>query len=231
MNKIYITGDIHGDPFRFSTDNFKEGKNLTKDDYVIIAGDFGIIWTGEPDKNEEHKIQWLKDKPWTTLFVDGNHENHYRLGLLPEEEKFGGKVGVVADGVYHLKRGELYEIGGKTFFCFGGAISWDRYHRTLGISYWDEEIPSNKEMDYGLSQMESVDYKVDYIITHTLPKSLIQVLGFTKSPPEKEDVTTKFLDHIANSATFDKWYFGHMHVDKDLGKFKALYYDIDQITE
>ena len=40
---IYITGDIHGNPQRLSNANFPAGKQLTKEDYVIILGDMGII--------------------------------------------------------------------------------------------------------------------------------------------------------------------------------------------
>jgi len=229
MSKIYITGDIHGDPMRLARKKFPEGKNLTKDDFAIVAGDFGIIWSNKPDNKEAYELKWLEQRPWTTLFIDGNHENFYRLGLLPEEEMFGGKVGVVRKGIYHLKRGEIYLIGGKTFFCFGGAYSWDRWHRTLGISYWEEEVPNYTEMDYGLAQLESVQYKVDYILTHTMPRFLVPILGFSKAPEDKEDPTSKYLDHISNSATFEKWYFGHMHIDKDMGKFKCLYENIDQI--
>lgn len=229
MTKIYITGDIHGDPFRFSTKKFPEGKELTKEDYVIVAGDFGIVWKNNPGREEQYKLKWLRDKPWTTLFVDGNHENHERLDILPIEGKFGGKVGVVCQDVYHLKRGEIYQIGGKSFFTFGGACSTDKESRTIGVSWWDRELPSYAEMDYGLGQLERVQYSVDYIITHTIPRSLIGVLGFSKRPIEGDDPTIKYLDHIAHTTTFKKWYFGHMHVDRDMGKFRALYEYIAEI--
>ncbi len=41
MNQIFFTGDIHGsiDIQKLNATNFPEGKNLTKDDYVIICGD------------------------------------------------------------------------------------------------------------------------------------------------------------------------------------------------
>ena len=70
---IYITGDIHGDPFRLSTDVFPEQKEMTKDDYVIICGDFGVIWQQKKNKLEEKLLDWLEERPFTTLFVDGNH--------------------------------------------------------------------------------------------------------------------------------------------------------------
>lgn len=44
---IYVTGDIHGNPRRFNTDNFPEQKEMTKDDYVIILGDFGLVWSNQ----------------------------------------------------------------------------------------------------------------------------------------------------------------------------------------
>ena len=50
MGRIYVTGDIHAEPDRFNTENFPEQKELTHDDYMIICGDFGLVWaedTGE----------------------------------------------------------------------------------------------------------------------------------------------------------------------------------------
>lgn len=70
---IYITGDIHGDPSKLSSDIFPEQKEMTKDDYVIICGDFGLIWEQKESKTEKYWLDWLEEKPFTTLFVDGNH--------------------------------------------------------------------------------------------------------------------------------------------------------------
>lgn len=49
MSRIFITGDTHGsyDIQKLARKNFPEGKTLTKDDYVIICGDFGCVWGGE----------------------------------------------------------------------------------------------------------------------------------------------------------------------------------------
>jgi len=229
MSKIFITGDIHGDPFRFSSKKFLEGKELTKNDYVIVAGDFGILWKNELDANEKYNLKWLDDRKWTTLFIDGNHENHFVLNNLEKIEMFGGIVGKASKSVYHLKRGEIYNIGGNSIFCFGGAYSIDRERRRIGVSYWEEEVPNFYEMDYGLKNLEAYQYKIDYIITHTLPKFLVSELGFSKTPSSGEDPTIKYLDHIANCATFKEWYFGHMHIDKDMGKFHALFEKIVQI--
>ena len=67
---VWITGDIHGNPQRFSTDIFPEQKEMTKDDVVIILGDFGLVWdySGE-NKTEKYWLDWLEI----------NHSRHYLL--------------------------------------------------------------------------------------------------------------------------------------------------------
>lgn len=72
---IWITGDIHGRPqSRLSYRCFPEGKSLTKNDYVIIAGDFGCVWDYKGEsKEEKFNLDWLENLPFTVLFVDGNH--------------------------------------------------------------------------------------------------------------------------------------------------------------
>ena len=81
---IYITGDIHGNPVRLGVNSFYEQKEFDKDNkdenIVIILGDFGLVWNKDgEDKNEKYWLDWLEGKPFTTVFVDGNHENFKRL--------------------------------------------------------------------------------------------------------------------------------------------------------
>lgn len=126
MNKIFITGDIHGDPSRFSINSFSEQKELDKNDYVIITGDFGLIWSQDPNnKNEKYWLDWLDNKPFTTLYIDGNHENFDRLNNFPISEWNGGKVHKIRESVIHLMRGEVYNLANHKFFTFGGAPSHD----------------------------------------------------------------------------------------------------------
>ena len=117
---IYITGDTHGDFRRFSTDIFPEQKEMTKDDFVIICGDFGGIWCQEDNRkavrNENYWLDWLDQKPFTTLFVDGNHENFSRLNSFPEKKWNGGVVHAIRPSVLHLMRGEVFNIQNKIFF-------------------------------------------------------------------------------------------------------------------
>lgn len=111
---IYITGDCHGNFERFNTSIFPEQKEMTKDDYVIICGDFGGVWNrNEESKTETMVLDWLDCKPFTILFVDGNHENFDRLYAYPVEEWHGGKVHKIRPSVIHLMRGQVFELEGK----------------------------------------------------------------------------------------------------------------------
>ncbi len=102
---IFVTGDIHSKPNRFSADIFYEQKEMTKEDYLIILGDFGLVLESDSEsRTEKYWLDWLEKKPFTTLFVDGNHENFDRLDAYPVEEWNGGKVHKLRPSVIHLMR-------------------------------------------------------------------------------------------------------------------------------
>ena len=64
---IYITGDCHRNFERFNTRNFPEQKEMSKEDYVIICGDFGGIWDQEEESKEETMLMdWLDCKSSVT---------------------------------------------------------------------------------------------------------------------------------------------------------------------
>ena len=120
---VYITGDTHGGFQRFGGKYFPLQKNMGREDYVIVTGDFGGLWDGSP--KDQYWLDWLEEKPFTTLFVDGNHENFDLLKALPERRWNDGRVHVVREHVLHLMRGQVFTFGGLTWFTMGGASSHD----------------------------------------------------------------------------------------------------------
>lgn len=159
---IFVTGDTHGskklgsfsvDGFmpRLNTESFPEQKSMSKDDFVVILGDFGGIWNKTETKEEAYALNWLDSKPFTTLFVPGNHENYDRLtgiddtdvlnnwmySKLSNEEKeklkegfprklwHGGMIREIRPSVLMLERGHIFNIDGCDCFAFGGARSHD----------------------------------------------------------------------------------------------------------
>ena len=259
---IWVTGDIHGDPFgRFSTRVFPQQKDKElfpedKSSVVIICGDFGCVWDyrGE-DSEEKYNLKWLEDRPWTTVFVCGNHDNHKRLAQYPVKEWNGGLVHEIRPHVLHLMRGEVYTINGKKFFAFGGASSHDikdgildkakfksddefmqtykkwwhqnKMFRVKDVSWWEEELPSESEMMNGRSNLDKHNHKVDYIITHSPSASTIALLGHGIY---EQDILTKYLEEIKSSTEFKRHYCGHMHIDMYLNdKDTILYTSMERI--
>ncbi len=249
---IYITGDCHADFLRFNTENFPEQKEMTKDDYVIICGDFGGVWDYEGEsKREKYWLDWLENKPFTTLFVDGNHENFDRLYSCPVKDFCGGKVHEIRPSVLHLIRGEIFKIDGKKIFAFGGARSHDirdgildpvkdkallkmwmhdytKMFRVNKVSWWEQEMPNEEEMKYGLDNLALHDWKVDYIITHDCAAS-VQALFSLGSYGVNE--LNEYLEKIHQECDFSKWFFGHHHFDMQIShKDIELYEQIVRIA-
>ena len=121
--EIFITGDTHGDFRRFRPDIFYEQEHMTKEDLVLICGDFGGIWHG--DQRDDAGLDWLDSLPYTTAFVLGNHENYDAYMSYPKEEWHGGQIQRIRSSVLHLMRGQVYELNGRKFFTMGGASSHD----------------------------------------------------------------------------------------------------------
>ena len=234
---IYVTGDCHGDFRRFNTEIFTEQKEMTKNDTVIILGDFGGVWDfrGE-SRSEKYWLDWLDKKPFTTVFIDGNHECFSRLYQYPIKEWREGKVHEIRPSVLHLMRGEIFTIEKNTFFAFGGASSHDindgildpvndaskikdwyqdytKMFRINGISWWKEELPSQEEMNNGLLNLQKVNNKVDYIITHSPYTSLLRQMDGGSGLYEN-DYLTDYLQKIKQTVDYKYWLFGHMHVNQ-----------------
>lgn len=203
-------------------------KEVVHQKNICIDRDFPFI-------DEEYWLKWLSKKPWTTLFVDGNHENFDRLKNYPITEKWGGKVQKIYDKVYHLMRGEIYTIEGKKIFTFGGALSHDKMYRREGISWWEDELPSKEECECAMANLKSVEDTIDIIITHDAPKSIARRYGYDRVDmsqvyaTDKEDITA-FLEHISHFVNYKQWYCGHYHMDfDDSDSFHFLYQTILKI--
>lgn len=272
---IFVTGDTHGpdklslhsvDGFvnRLNMMSFPEQKEMTKDDFVVILGDFGGVWnyTGET-KEEKHNLDWLESRSFTTLFIPGNHENYDCLTGLsdktlidswmfknlnqkvkkqilngyPQKAWHGGVVRVIRPSVLMLERGYVFEIDGCKCFAFGGARShdisdgilkaedfsnrrllkkeigrWnleDKDFRVNHISWWEQEMPEQMEMERGLAMLEDEKHKVDFIFTHDCPS--YNKIAFLGAALGKPDALTKYFDEIQRTIQYKKWFFGHLH--------------------
>ena len=247
---IFVTGDTHGSFKKFDKKNFEEREDLTRDDYVLICGDFGGVW--DDSKEERSALDWLDACPFTTLWVDGNHENYNLLKKIPVEEWHGGKIQRIRPNVLHLMRGQLYDIDGFTFFTMGGASSHDiqdgilnpsdpffeedyaqmsrdnLMFRVRGRSWWPEELPSIQEYEEARKTLEKANWKVDYVVSHCAPSRIVTYLGGWL----ETDKLTDFFEEISQKLEFRYWFFGHYHEDGFVGldeKYVLLYHEIMRI--
>ena len=236
---VLITGDLHAATdcgklmeIYFNSDN---ELGLTKNDYLIVCGDFGFVWNNDFEM-DKYYLDWLNDKPWTTLFVDGNHENHDRLNNeFDVKEWNGGKVHRIRDSIIHLMRGQVFNIDGKKFFTMGGAYSHDKNWRKPGHTWWEDEVPSDDERAEAIANLERHNWCVDYVITHEAPLDIADNLIYDKRDRTRR--TNEFVEWlqyaIANKLEYKQWYNGHYHLDKDYidGKHMAMYDRIVSIDE
>jgi len=218
MNKqgrIFVVGDIHGNPKIVSTKKFPEGKELTKQDVVIFLGDFGLYWSNPPSGNEVYWREWLNNKPFTVAFLDGNHENFNMINSFEEIPKWGGTVGKDPHfDIFHLKRGHVYNINQKSIFTLGGALSIDKAYRTENKSWWAEEQHSKEEETRALDNLDKVNWEVDHVLTHTCPDDIVQWFLDSPNSSKFNDPVSRFLSFIDNRLSFKLWSFGHMHNDR-----------------
>lgn len=220
---MYVTGDTHGDNDFAKLTIFAEShKQLTKNDYVIIAGDFGAIWSKD---TMDKTLTPYENLPFTVLFVDGNHENFDVINSFPVEEWCGGKVHKIRPNIIHLMRGQVFTIEGKTIFTFGGATSIDKGFRRENISWWAAEMPNRAEIEEGLANLEKYNDCVDYIITHACDESALYYPPLrSASKAMRTYPENRILSIFNDRIEYKHWYFGHYHLDGELNDKKTVLY-------
>ena len=226
--RIFLTADTHGVLDIGKLHNFNilgAGAYLTKKDYVIILGDTAITWGS--DKHDKKIQAQYEGFNWTTLYIDGNHDNSVKLNKLPTFDFYGGKASRITDNIIHLKRGEVYTFNNKTFLTIGGGLSIDKHYRTEGVDYWSTELLSQQEENKVLDIIKEYDYKVDYILSHVPPKEVVRLVNDTF---KINDPVSKFLQYVYEIMKFEEWFCGHLHEDLTFGKVRILFDDVIEIN-
>lgn len=228
---IYLTGDIHGE-YDISKLNNNKNTFFGSNDYLIITGDFGLVWDFKSEKTSKHWRDWLDKKVYTTLFIPGNHENYDRLlsDEFSEVDMFNGKVKQISKKIFMLQTGHIYIIDGKKVFTFGGAESVDKDQRKAHISWWVQEIPSYVEFYNGLKVLEDNDNEVDLVISHAVHlecfTKLNKYLPNTYRDKEKDPLTI-MLQSIKDTLKYKLWVCGHYHLNcYDAGSKTVILYNL-----
>jgi len=215
---IYITGDMHGDRKKLLSAIEKIQWDNKERIHLLITGDFGF-YMRESDSLFLQSIV-TKNPNLVIGFIDGNHEQFHHINASDVVAWNGGMAHKLENNIYHLLRGECYNIENKRILTFGGAASLDKARRKAleslqnNILWYKEELPVNQDFKKASDILKRYSYSFDYIVTHTAPREIIQRIGYM--PMIEEVELTGFLEWVMYTCIFKKWFFGHFHIDKQL---------------
>ncbi len=227
---IYVTGDTHG-KFQRITD-FCEHEKTSCEDIIIILGDAGINYSGWVLDREKKEL--LKTLPITLFCIHGNHEQRPdTIDSYAEKRWHGGIVYWEEDypNLLFAKDGEIFDLDGKQTIVIGGAYSIDKMIRVIyGYGWWADEQPSDEIKRYVEEQLENRDWKIDVVLSHTVPLKYepreMFMTGVDQSSVDKS--TEEWLDWIEEKLEYQKWYCGHYHTEKKIGKVDMKYKEIEK---
>ena len=242
---VYITGDIHGDPWRFwSIKNYCENHKTTTDDWLICLGDVGLNYYGAKSKKEIAIKNEAAELPIKLFCIHGNHERRpsskdgYQKVLLQD----GAVRGLMwwnpdYPNQYFAVDGLIYDITTserdiKALVC-GGAYSVDKYYRLQnGWNWWPDEQPDLGTKKLTMSSAKQAN--IDIMLTHTCPLRFVPTELFIDCIDQStvDQSTEKFFDEIYDmfpAGHKPMWYFGHFHGDKYTDDYVMLFYDIIEL--
>lgn len=242
---VFITGDIHGDPWRFwSIESFCNNHKTTTNDWLICLGDVGLNYYGAKSKKEIAIKNEAAELPIKMFCIHGNHERR------PSEEDGYQKV-LLQDGAvrglmwwnpdypnqYFAMDGLIYNIttserGIKALVC-GGAYSVDKYYRLQnGWNWWPDEQPDSVSKQLTMNSVEQA--KIDIMLTHTCPLRFVPTELFIDGIDQNtvDQSTEEFFDKVWNAFPANQkpmWYFGHFHGDKYTDDYVMLFDDVIEL--
>ena len=178
------------------------------------------------------------------------------LNGYPQKAWNGGMVREIRPSVLMLERGYVFNIDGCKCFAFGGARSHDisggilkaedfeskklankeaerwnlegKTFRVNHVSWWEQEMPEQMEMERGWAMLEDEKYKVDFIFSHDCPASDKFFVLRENCPDE----LNKYLEQVKQKVDYKKWFFGHYHENMMIpgSKDLLLYEQLVQIN-
>jgi len=186
--KIMVVGDLHNE---FGKLNMLI--NHKKPDLIISCGDFGY-W---PNKPWAAPITNIKNKGIPILWVDGNHEDHWALRDRTTDE--------LAPNIFYMPRGSTYQLeDGRNILFMGGADSIDKMHRTIGDTWFPEELITMADL------RNLPEEKVDIFITHTCPEELLNDM-LPLYPGKVQEPSNTSLSELWKIYKPKQWFFAHWH--------------------
>ena len=242
---VYITGDIHGDSWRFwSIKNYCENHKTTTDDWLICLGDVGLNYYGAKSKKEIAIKNEAAELPIKMFCIHGNHERRpssedgYRIveieegsiqGFMWWNPDYPNQYFAIDAGIYKIQTKERQ----LTALVCGGAYSVDKYYRLQnGWNWWSDEQPSDSTKE--LTKYMAEQRQIDIMLTHTCPLRFEPRELFLDCIDQStvDQSTEEFFDDLYERFPADHkpmWYFGHFHGDKYTDDYVMLFDDVIEL--
>ena len=246
MGRVFVTGDIHGEPSCIRT-AISQIDNPSKDDFIIIAGDAGFEYQNYimgAAKREARKF------PGIWIVLNGNHDSRY----WKEHEYSWEKITYQGCEYLYQKRypniwylpdeGCIYRIEDYNILFIPGAYSVDKWYRLRNNYPWNPNEQLTKEERNNLEILASdwldLGFDIDFVIAHTFPNKLqpyfedLFIPGLNQAAVDKSmEIWLDKMSFIYESCPAFKHYFGgHFHDDRALTqKYTMLYHSVECLED
>lgn len=195
MEKLIITGDIHGE--------WKHLNNVINHklpNVLIVCGDFGY-WP-------RHKIfdtRGIKNKDTQIFWCPGNHEDWESIEKN-YIRNYHSPIEIAKDSnIFYCPIGSTIFLNGLRFLFVGGADSVDKDRRLIGYDWFPQEVLNYKDCEY----LMNINHNVDVVISHTCPSSF--KIEKSNRPKKYSDPTRVVLQNVLEKFKPILWFFGHFH--------------------
>ena len=102
-----------------------------------------------------------------------------------------------------------------------------------GWAWWADEQPSKEIRQKVEKELNSRNWKVDAVLSHTTPLKYepveVFIPGLDQSKVDKS--TETWLDSIEGRLEYKHWYAGHFHTEKDIDRLTLLFGSIRMFGE
>lgn len=203
--KILVVSDIHG-----SWGILNELISKKQPDVILQVGDFGW-WPhfhkkkGLMPRGELYNQFGIKNRLnngglCQIYWLRGNHSCADDLNCLTPDYK----PLEIQDGITYCPFGTVLTINGYNVLFCGGAESTDKQYRIEGVSWWRDEIITQKDMDH-LPERDDIDV----VLSHTIPRGFFPYMPINGE--RYNDPSTMALQIVLEQYKPKSWASGHFH--------------------
>lgn len=234
---IWYTGDIHGEVRRVREGILRHG--VRPGDTIVVLGDLGLNYHGNAlDRRRKTELEQIACVAGVEVFcIHGNHDMRPRhVPAMRETERFGGR-GWAEDAyphIFYAKDGEVFSLEGRQAVVCGGAYSVDKpWRMRMGWTWFEDEQPSETIKRDVEAALDRLNWTVDTVLTHTCPIKFTPTEAMFPGLNQKriDKSTELWLDEIEDRLTYEHWFCGHWHINKQVGKLHFLMEDYETIPE